>query len=387
MFEIIRIEQKRILNVRILLLFLLIVAVISAFLTYFSVKTYDIRDENGIAMTWQENLKQGKKEMSGLVLNAEYLIRMKEQGFKEQSIHQRNLFEIIRMNYDGKQLEDLTKKELNDFYSRRLSTINLMLIESGKTVYTQAEIEQFMGQARETSELSLEYAEGWKELNGGMGSFTTILLIIIAIILLPLVGNDSGKNMTELYRSTKYGKRQLDHARIAVAFLIGSVLYFLGILIHFVIKMMPFGLDGWNQYIQSNADTFFSLYNITNLQQFLINCGIGFMALLFTISFVLLLTAIVKGIMSSAVVFAFFWILLLLFEQLYLWEVNHFFANFMPLRMTNFSHYYVGNEIYRVFGITLSCMEWSMMIAGGLAISMLLLTIGWERIQRQKGLY
>ena len=214
-----------------------------------------------------------------------------------------------------------------------------------------------------------------------------VLLILISVLLLPLFGIDPKSNMTELYRSTKYGKVPLDHARVLAAYIIGAFLYLSGIVLHFVIKMAPFGLIGWNQCIQSNVKTFFSLYNITNLQQFLLNVMIGLAALLFVVSFLLFVTVIMEKIMTSAVIFVFFWILLLLFEQMYLWPVNHYFANFMPLRMTSFSHYYVGNEIYRVFGSSLSCMKWCVLVAVLLSGILLAATIGWEKVKRKKGLY
>lgn len=143
----------------------------------------------------------------------------------------------------------------------------------------------------------------------------------------------------------------------------------------FVIKMIPFGFEGWNQCIQSNSKMFFSVYPITNLQQFFLNGMIGLAALLFAVSFLIFITVFMEKVMSSAVVFIFFWILLLLFDQMYLWPVNHFFANFMPLRMTSFSHYYIGNEIYRVFGVSLSCMVWSILLSGLIAGILLLLAI------------
>ena len=158
-------------------------------------------------------------------------------------------------------------------------------------------------------------------------------------------------------------------------------------ILFFAIKMMPFGLDGGTQYIQSNMTTFFSLYNITYLQQYFINVTIGCIALLFVICLLLFITIVMEKIMNSAVVFTFFWITLLLFDQMYLWHVNHYFANFMPLRMTSFSHYYIGNEIYRICGYTLSCMTWSILLSSLLAGILLLSAIGWEKVKRKKGLY
>ena len=91
--------------------------------------------------------------------------------------------------------------------------------------------------------------------------------------------------------------------------------------------------------------------------------------------------------MNSAVVFAFFWITLLLFDQMYLWQVNHYFANFMPLRLTAFSHYYTGNEVYRIFGFSLSVLSWSILLSGLLAGIMLFLVIVCLKVKRRKGLY
>ena len=94
-----------------------------------------------------------------------------------------------------------------------------------------------------------------------------------------------------------------------------------------------------------------------------------------------------EKIMTSAVVYVFFWILLLLFDQMHLWTVNHYFANFMPLRMTSFSHYYTGNEIYRILGVSLSCMTWSIVLSGLFAGIMIFVAVVSIRLKRKKGMY
>lgn len=72
---------------------------------------------------------------------------------------------------------------------------------------------------------------------------------------------------------------------------------------------------------------------------------------------------------------------------MYLWPVNHYFANFMPLRMTDFSHYYTGNEVYRIFGCSMSVMSWSILLSGLFAWGLLALAISWEKVKRKRGLY
>lgn len=387
MLEIIRIERKRILSIRAFLFFLAIVALFSIYSVYSILRSYEVPGAAGIAVTWNENLSHAKAGQQETQIDREFLNLMRQHEGEFTYVDERNLVELVAANYDGKSVRDLSDEDIGNFYLKRLSNIRAMLEESQVIRYTQEEIEQFMQSAGQVSEIEFAYAEGWKVLNDGMNAFVPVLLILISVLLLSLFGIDPKSNMTELYRSTKLGKVPLDHARVLAAYIIGVFLYLTGIALHFVIKMVPFGLKGGNQCIQSNVKTFFSLYNITNLQQFLLNVIVGLAALLFVISFLLFVTVIMEKIMTSAVVFVFFWILLLLFEQMYLWPVNHYFANFMPLRMTSFSHYYVGNEIYRMFGSSLSCMSWSVLVSVLLSGILLAATIGWEKVKRKRGLY
>ena len=80
--------------------------------------------------------------------------------------------------------------------------------------------------------------------------------------------------------------------------------------------MIPFGLDGEMQYIQSNMTTFFSIFNMTYLQQFFANVAVGFIALFFDVCLLILITVVMDKMMNSAVVFVLFLITLLLFDQM-----------------------------------------------------------------------
>lgn len=386
MIEIIKIEGKRILSKEKFLLFLTIVFLFSACSTYLSLQSYEVPDMDGIAVTWQENLAHAKKNLRGKTIGRELIDVVRQQ---ENLIYadENSLSEVIRLNYGGKSAQELTDEEASSFYQTRLSRIRAMLEENQYIQYTPEEEEYFLQRAKELSDIPFDYAEGWKRLNEDMGTFVPLLFIVISVLLLPLFGTDPKVSMNELYRSSRYGKKPLDTARILMAFIVGTALYALGMIVFFAIKMIPFGLYGGNQYIQSNATTFFSLYKITYLQQYFINVAIGFVAFLFVICLLLFITAVMEKIMSSAVVLAFFWITLLLFDQMYLWQVNHYFANFMPLRMTSFTHYYVGNEIYRIFGCTLSCMAWSILLSSLLAGSLILTVLGVEKVKRKRGLY
>lgn len=387
MIEIMKIERKRILNIRTFLVFLLIVMLFAVYSTYSVLQSYNVPGPAGIAVTWRENLDHAKTNLQGEQIELELRKLMHQQEGEFIYVDERNLVELVSANYDGQSIRDLSDEDINSFYSRRLSNIRAMLEESQRILYTEKEMQQFMQSAGQVTEIKLGYAEGWKVLNNDMGIFVVFLLILISVLLLPLFGIDPKSNMKELYRGTKYGKKPLDHARILSAFLIGVFLYVSGISLFFILKMAPFGLGGWNQHIQSNRNTFFSLYHITNLQQFLLNVMIGLVALVFVVSMVIFIEVFMEKIMTSAVVYVFFWILLLLFDQMHLWPVNHYFANFMPFRMTSFSHYYTGNEIYRILGVSLPCMTWSIVLSGLFAGIMIFVAVVSIRLKRKKGMY
>lgn len=381
------IEGKRILNVRIFLSFLAVVALFSMYSVHSSLGRYAVPRRDGTVITWRENLAHARTNAQNQSIDRELLNRMRQYDGEFVYLDETRLEELAMANYEVRSVRELSDEDIGNFDTRRLSNIREMLEGSQKIQYTQEEIERFMQRASQVFGIASGYAEGWNVLNDDLEAYTALLLILIAVLLLPLFGTDAKNDMGELVRSAAYGKRPLDLARALTAFIAGIALYSIGILLFFVISMAPFGMEGWNQGIQSNRRTFFSLYNITNLQQFLLNAAVGFVALLFVISLILLITVLMDHMITSAVVFVFFWILLLLFDQMYLWEVNHWFANFMPLRMTSFSHYYTGNEVYRVFGASLSCMGWTCLVSGAAAAVMLALAGVWEHRKRKRGLY
>jgi len=365
MLKLIHIERKRILNLKVFLLFLGIIAAVSAGSAYTSAKRYQIPGEDGTALTWRENLAESREIGEGRSISPECLKALRERGTGFANACEENLTEIVKMNY-GTFPDYLSDEDCSRFYTRRLENIRESLEGNTQMNYTQKEINKVMERAREISEIKVSYAEGWSWVNRDAGGFMSVLLIVIAVILLPLIGVDARTNMEELCHSTRNGKVHLNHARIVAAFLMGGALYFTGIALYLVIKLLPFGCAGWNQGIQGNWITFFSTYPITNLQQFFINAALGFVAMLFTVSLVVLLSVLMKGIMQSAIVFAFFWILLALFEQMSLWAINYYFGNFMPLRLAGNISFYTSNEVYRFAGASFdslfACPAVSLMI-------------------------
>ena len=379
-------ECKRMISRMIFLGFLAFVLVVSVYDSQKNLDKYNVHNAQGIAVTWKDNLSSAKSASRGLYLDKECMESLREDANRYGYLNGENITELIFSNYERKTLEELSDDEMDRFFQIRAETIYENLIQDTSKGYTDEEIADFMGKAKSFSSLSMEYAEGWKVSAEKMGNFVLLIVIIISVLVLPLFGHDPAVRMEELVRSSRYGKRQLDMARITAAYLAATVLYVCSMAIYSIIVMLPFGFDGADQPIQSNVMTFFSLYNITYMQQFLLNLFRGYAVLIFMVSLVLTITILLKNILAGASVIAIFLVMLVIFNQVYLYPVNHWFTNFMPVRMTDFRQFYTGNELYRIFGFSISCMSWSIVIS--LILSMTFLAVGLTAlyINRKKGL-
>lgn len=375
-------ECRRMIGRTVLLGFLAFVLVVSVYDSHRNLDRYNL-DEQGII--WKDNLSEARKASEGLCLDRECMEGLWEDANRYGYVNGENIMELVTANY-GKTLEELSADEMGKFFKTRTDTILENLVSDVDKGYTDEEIAHFMGKAKTLSKLSIGYAEGWKALEETMGNFIFLLVIVISVLVLPLFGRDPSVKMEEMVRSSRYGKRQLDKARITVAYLTATVLYVCSMTIYFVIIMLPFGFDGMEQPIQSNVRTFFSLYNITYMQQFLWNLFRGYVVLVFMVSLALLVTILLRNILASGALLAIFLVMLVICNQIYLYPVNHWFTNFMPVRMTDFWQFYVGNELYRICGFSISCMSWSIVVS--LILSMLFLVISLIVLYnyRKKGL-
>ena len=154
------------------------------------------------------------------------------------------------------------------------------------------------------------------------------------------------------------------------------------VVFYFFAKMIPFGFSGGGEYIQSNEDTFFSVFRITYAKQVVRNLSRGYIALLFAISMTILISVLIERIMAGIVVVGFYWILLLIMEKMISFEVNHVFANFMPLRLSGSEDFYIHNEIYRFAGKTFHAMVWRPAVA--VVLSVFMVGIAVWRLRRKR---
>lgn len=372
-------ECKRMTGRTVLLGFLAFVLAASFYDCHRNLTRYSVE----LGMRWKEHLSEARKASRGLYLDGECLKELREDAGRYGCLNRENIMELVRGNCEGKTLEELSDGELERFFRIRAQTIREDLSQDAGKGYTDEEIADFMERAESLSALSMGYAEGWRALGETMGRFVFLLVIVIAALVLPLFGRDPAVRMEELVRSVRYGKRRLDLARVRAAYLTATVLYVCGMAVYVVIVMGPFGFEGADQPIQSNIRTFFSLCDMTYLQQFLRNLFMGYVALTFLVSLALFVTILLKDILAGGAVMAVFLVMLVIFNQIVLYPVTHWFTNFMPVRMTDFWHFYTGNELYRIGGHSISCMDWSTLVSLALAAGLLAAGMALLRFDRK----
>ncbi len=183
-----------------------------------------------------------------------------------------------------------------------------------------------------------------------MGSFVILLNLVITALILPLFGRDSNVQMEELVRSARFGQKRLDFSRILSAYLLATLFYVCSVAIYFIVVMLPLGID-------------------------MVNFLAGYVGLVFMVSVALMVTIILKNLLASASLIAIFYVMLIVINQLYVYEINHWFANFMPVRMAQFRHFYTENELYCIMGRSVPCLDWSIAVSLFLSVIFLVIVI------------
>lgn len=194
--------------------------------------------------------------------------------------------------------------------------------------------------------IRLGYAEGWKNVNSGMGQCVFIVLVLIAIVLLPIFNEDETLGVDGLVKSTKNGKRKLSRLRFINAFQLSSLLYIVAVAIYITPIFFMYGLQGADLPIQSNPQFFLSTVEVNYLQQFLINLVIGYVAILLMTGITLLISVLVSQVYTGYALILFTFAISYAIQMSELFFLKHFFGNFLPLQIAEFNSYYTDFEPY-----------------------------------------
>lgn len=285
------------------------------------------------------------------------LLRGARDGTYPENSYEANIAHEISMALYGKRPQELSDSEVEDFYANRQEEIRFNLENSATVSYDEKDVDSIMARAKEAGTVPVAYSAGWSSLNNGMSNFIPILALALSVLMLPFFGEDPSSSMRELALSSKMGKMRLDIARVVDAYVAGSIAYAVCVAEYAAIKLADLGAGGGGLPIQGSPGMVYSVVRASFIKQFFINCGMGYLSLLVSVSIMLLVSILVRQMLACLVILASFWTFLLLGEQMGAYVANHWFFNFMPLRMARFNHYYTENDIYRIGAARLNGFE------------------------------
>ena len=146
-------------------------------------KNYDVYDSSrNMIISNKDNLKESKKDEHKILLDEKTIKDVVQRKDKSKYLYNSVLVTLIGSNYD-KKIEQLTDKDISDFYNNRISNMKANLAKRSKI----DDIEKLRINLKELSKLiQLGYAEGWKNLNNDMTDFVTIIIFFIPFLLLSI---------------------------------------------------------------------------------------------------------------------------------------------------------------------------------------------------------
>ncbi|MGL4739839.1 MAG: hypothetical protein ACRC41_03425 [Sarcina sp.] len=382
MKDVIRVEFKRILNKTTLNVILLILVTFAIFKSVEYLADYKVLDRAGnLEISAMENLRESKKHR--VVLNKENLENVINRTDTSKYLYNLNLVRIVLANYPTLKMDEITNKDIEKFYELRFENI-INIIDKSPLKYSQYQKEYLLSNVNLEETIEFGYAKGWLNINKGLEELVILIAIMISILLIGLFSEDPKIKIEELYLTTKKGRKSLLIARIFTGYLISNIIYIAGVIIFSVINFIIYGVEGFDLKIQSSLEYFFSIIDITFLEQYIINLFLGFCAILLLVSIIYILTISVKQILPAGVLISFMWVLMLIVPSKLDMKLRYFILNFMPYNMANFQEYYITNEIYTLGTYNLQRIEFVSIISIFVAIVLIIISFLLYRKRKKR---
>ncbi len=285
MNSIIFVELKRILDKRILTIFLGLILLFSILNIINVLNKYNVYDNAGnIEITALDNLKESKKNEHRIILDYNNMLNIINREDKSKYMYNTNLVYLLLGVFKDKNFDEITENDIENFYKQRVDNF-----DESKIGFLDEEKQKYViEKANELQEpLLVGYSLGWSTVNSSMVDLVTIVILFISFICLGIFGENQKGSMNNLILSTKNGKVNIIKAKLIVCLCLSSITYFISIAIFTICNLLILGVEGYDLYIQSNLGYIYSVYNITFLQQYLMNITLGFIATL-TMTYIVL---------------------------------------------------------------------------------------------------
>lgn len=280
-------------------------------------------DENGKEKTGPAAiaaLKESQKEWAG-PLDAEKLSQVIEENLRVRStpealsnntienniaFHWGQGFSEIRnlLNcsfsefraYDYYRADSLTVKDASSFYENRLLSLKEWLNGEARDQFSEPEKNYLINQYENlAAPLTYDYMSGWEQLFTFAPTIVMITMLILGYLTSGIFSGEYSWKSDAIFFTSFYGRDRAVAAKIRAGFLLVTALYLAAFLLYTGILLLYLGADGWNCPVQSSWTSWKCLYNITNLQKYILIALGGYIGCLFMSFLSMLVSAKTKS--------------------------------------------------------------------------------------------
>lgn len=371
-FEMKKIFLKRVNQV--VLLVLLAIVLVGSFLTIRDVKCYREDGTMISGLSAARQLRKEKNKWQGRLTEEVIQQAVAENQAVNASAESEELMlagrqnledirELVNMGfskigeYDYYVCDQIAVDQAESLYEKRLSNLKEEIIgteQQEKLAFSQKEKEFLIHQYKNLkTPLFYEYMEGWKALLDSqyLPTLMIITIVIIGFLISGIFSDEFQLKADSIFFSTKLGRNRAVGAKIKAGFLAITAVYWSVMLLFSVIVLGVLGFGGAGCMIQTGGN-WYSMYNITYFQDWLLSmCG-GYVANLFILMLAMLISAKTRStVVAITIPFALSCAPMFLGRVSMLTELMNLFPD-MLLRISKFLDVFLVCEIGgKVFGL------------------------------------
>lgn len=196
--------------------------------------------------------------------------------------------------------DSLTAEDARQVYEKRIAVFKEFL-DSGEEHFSESEKSFLIGryEALETP-FYYEPMEGWTALFPKVSTFLLILALVIGFFVSGIFSDEFQLKADSIFFSARLGRNRAILSKIAAGFLVTTVLYAVFAFLYTVIVLALLGADGADCPIQFQF--WRCIYNVTNLQAYLLILAGGYIGTLFAMTVTMLISAKTHSTTLAAVV-------------------------------------------------------------------------------------
>ena len=233
------------------------------------------------------------------------------------------------IEWDESVLYQLTDDQLKDIYMVYQENMKKMAAEYGTT----PEKKSFLEQKYEEIKLPFNYEgkEAWETMTMYAQTYVLLLAVVIGFLTAGIFSAEFRPGAEDIFFASRYGRSKAVKNKILAGVLMATVVYWIGVAILSLIAFSVMGTSGF--FTPYQMDDPYSIYIITYGEYYLLILACGYVATMFSMALVMLVTAKMHT-PNLAVCIPFILLCLIPFIERALTSFSGFF-NLMPTILTN----------------------------------------------------